>query len=100
MGVDPSSHWLKLKGNDKADILPNQGSRMQQIEISTSYREVKTILKNEFRQDWRRTYDYITQRDDLHRLDRRSQTLIFRLRTGHCGLKKYMAKMGLAYSAA
>ena len=91
---------IGLKGNDKADSLAKQGSRMQQEETPTTYREVKTMLKNEFRQDWRRKYDYIPERDDLHRLDRRSQTSIFRLRTGHCGLRKHMAKMGLADSAA
>ena len=31
---------------------------------------------------------YDPQKDQIHTLDRRTQTTIFRLRTGHCGLRK------------
>ena len=32
-------------------------------------------------------------------LDRRTQTTIFRLRTGHCGLRKHLKRLGLVDSA-
>ncbi len=32
-------------------------------------------------------------------LDRKSQTAIFRLRTGHCGLRKHLKRMGLEDTA-
>ena len=32
-------------------------------------------------------------------LDRRGQTTIFRLRTGHCGLKKHLKRLGLCVTA-
>ena len=48
---------------------------------------------------WRDTHGYIPAHDAINKLDRKGQTTIFRLRTGHCGLRKHMAKMGLAETA-
>ena len=39
------------------------------------------------------------QKDQINTLDRRVQTTIFRLRTGHCGLRKHLKRLGLADSA-
>ena len=39
------------------------------------------------------------QKDQINTLDRRTQTTIFRLRTGHCGLRKHLKRLGLADSA-
>ena len=42
---------------------------------------------------------YDPQKDHINTLDRRNQTTIFRLRTGHCGLRKHLKRLGLADSA-
>ena len=42
---------------------------------------------------------YDPQKDQINTLGRRTQTTIFRLRTGHCGLRKRLKKLGLADSA-
>ena len=39
------------------------------------------------------------QKDQTNTLDRRTQTTIFRLHTGHCGLRKHLKRLGLADSA-
>ena len=36
---------------------------------------------------------YNLQKDPLHQLSRHEQTTIFRLRTGHCGLKGHLKKI-------
>ena len=49
---------------------------------------------------WRlRNNGYDPQKDQINTLDRRTQTTIFRLRTGHCGLRKHLKRLGLADSA-
>ena len=42
---------------------------------------------------------YDPQKDQINALDRRTQTTIFRLRTGHWGLRKHLKRLGLADSA-
>ena len=37
--------------------------------------------------------------DALHQLDRKQQTAIFRLRTGHCGLRAHLKRIGQADTA-
>ena len=85
---------IGLLGNDKADCLAKQGSRMQQPEVPSSYREIRTILRQKFLEDWRESNSYNPAQDDIHRLDRCGQSTIFRLRTGHCGLRKHLFRIG------
>ena len=55
--------------------------------------EAKTLLKSSFRADWKsRNGDYSPDQDHIHSLNRREQTVIFRLRTGHCDLNKHMKR--------
>ena len=46
----------------------------------------------------KKTMEYDPQKDQINTLDRRTQTTIFRLRTGHCGLRKHLKRLGLADS--
>ena len=87
---------IGLFGNDKADSLAKQGGQMQQPEAPSSYREIRTILRQSFLTDWRESNRYSPAQDDLHRLDRCGQSTVFRLRTGHCGLKKHLHRIGQA----
>nr|KAG5713865.1 hypothetical protein BaRGS_024492 [Batillaria attramentaria] len=62
--------------------------------------EAQTRLKNSFRADWRtKNSNYNPEQDHINQLTRQGQT-IFRLRTGHCGLRKHMKKMGLVDTAS
>ena len=71
-----------------------------QIHTSTSYKEAKTLLRNKQRKNWRQKNEgYDPQKDQLNLLDRRSQTTIFRLRTGHCGLNKHLKRLGVRDTA-
>ena len=89
-----------IRGNETADQLAKAGSHMPQPHTTTSYKEAKTLLRQSFRTDWQsRNSGYSPQHDHINKLERREQTTIFRLRTGHCGLKKHMKKMGLAETA-
>ena len=42
---------------------------------------------------------YAFKNGSIHMLDRKDQTTLFRLRTGHCGLNKHLKKMEMAESA-
>ncbi|KAK7097114.1 hypothetical protein V1264_004138 [Littorina saxatilis] len=89
-----------IAGNEEADRLAKGGARLPQPHNSTSYKEAKTLLQRKKKENWKkRNGDYNPQEDPINKLDRRSQTTIFRLRTGHCGLKKHLKRLGLADDA-
>ena len=65
---------------------------------ATTYKEVKTLLKQKQKSAWKlRNND--PRKDQINSLDRRTQTTIFRLCIGHCGLRKHLKRLGLADSA-
>ena len=41
---------------------------------------------------------YDSQKDQIYTFYRTTQTTIFRLPTGHCGLRKHLKRLGLASS--
>ncbi|KAK7101444.1 hypothetical protein V1264_019826 [Littorina saxatilis] len=97
-------HWIPahvgIADNEEADRLAKGGARLPQPHNSTSYKEAKTLLQRKKKENWKkRNGDYNPQEDPINKLDRRSQTTIFRLRTGHCGLKKHLKRLGLADDA-
>ena len=92
-----------IHGNEVADRLAKEGSRQPQPNPPVSYMEAKTLLKSSFRVDWKsRKGGYSPDQDHIHSLNRREQeqTVIFRLRKGHCGLNKHMKRMGLVDTAS
>ena len=89
-----------IAGNETADRLAKAAANFPQLHLSTSYKEVKTILKQKQKSAWRlKTNGYDPKKDQINTLDRRTQTTIFRLRTGHYGLRKHLKILGLADSA-
>ena len=87
-----------IAGNETR--LAKAAAKLPQPHLSTTYREVKTLLKQKQKSAWRlRNNGYDPQKDQINTLDRRTQTTIFRLRTGHCGLRKHLKRLGLADSA-
>ena len=86
--------------NETVDRLAKAAAKLPQPHFSTTYREVKTFLKQKQKSAWRlRNNGYDPQKDQINTLDRRTQTTIFSLRTGHCGLRKHLKRLGLADSA-
>ena len=89
-----------IPGNERADRLAKSGSKHQQPNVPSTYQEVKTLLRNKRTREWkRRTGDYNASADPINILQRSEQTTIFRLRTGHCGLKSHLKRIGVANSA-
>ena len=89
-----------ITGNENADKLAKEGSRMEQENHCLSYRESKTIIRRKWKANLSNQYiGYKPHQDPLHLLNRYEQTTIFRLRTGHCRLKSHLRRIGVADSA-
>ena len=75
-------------------------AKLPQPHHSTSYKEVKTLLKPKQKSTWTlKNSGYDSQKDQINTLDRRTQITIFHLHTGHCGLRKHLKRLRLADSA-
>ena len=85
-------------GNEEADRLSKMGSKLEQSAHSMSYGEAKTILRNNFRTEWRQRLDIGTEEDSIHQLDRAAQVTIFRLRTGHSQLLSHLHRLKISHS--
>ena len=89
-----------IAGNEEADKLAKSGSEKAQPNPPTTYKEAKTLLKNKRKSEWRRTTgNYNPKHDPINNLKRSDQTAIFRLRTGHCGLRSHLKRIGVSPSA-
>ena len=63
----------------------------QQVEEIT-FQEAKTMIRSKGRTKWQAKHPKYDRRDAIRRLDRKGQTCIFRLRTGHNRLRHHMHK--------
>jgi len=80
-----------------ADKLAKESSKKQQPKSKLSYREVQTLIKNKRLADFKLKTGGKNQRQDaLHQLERHKQTVILRLRTGHCRVRNHMKKIVIA----
>ncbi|GFR83828.1 Gag-Pol polyprotein [Elysia marginata] len=85
----------KIDGNEKADRLARERSDPQQLSDGLSYHKAKQIIKSLMKEKWKywKTRNpYQNRQDDLHQMDRKGQTTIFRLRTGHNKVKAHLYK--------
>ena len=77
-----------------------RGKQKQQPKSKLSYQEAKTLIRNNRLADFKhRNGGYNPQQDTLRLLSRHEQTMIFRLKTGHCRLRRFMKKIGIEKSA-
>ena len=79
-----------LPGNEAADSLAKEGTTKEQVDRSTSYPEVKTILKAKQHSKWRHKHPRYNKADPYYLLTRREQVTVFRLRTGHNRLSYHL----------
>ena len=66
---------------------------IEQIESDLTYREVKSIIKTSLNNKWKESHPEYNKQDGVYCLNRRGQTTIFRLRTGHNRLKYHIHKI-------
>ena len=69
--------------------LAKEGTTKEQVDRSTSYPEVKTILKAKQHSKWRHKHPRY-KADPYYMLTRREQVTVFRLRTGHNHLNYHL----------
>ena len=74
------------------------GSKLEQSAHPMSYSEAKTILRNNFRTEWRQRLGIGTEEDSIHQLDGAAQVIIFRLRIGHCQLLSHLHRLKIFHS--
>ena len=68
-----------IAGNETADRLTKAAAKLPQAHLSTSYKEIKTLLKQKQKSAWRlKNNGYDPQKDQIYTLDRRTQTATFR----------------------
>ena len=79
-----------VPGKEAADSLVKEGTTNEQVDRSTSYPEVKTILKAKQHSKWRHKYPRYNKADPYYLLTRRDQVIVFRLRTGHNRLSYHL----------
>ncbi|XP_070175569.1 uncharacterized protein [Littorina saxatilis] len=73
---------------------------MEQPNHCLSFREAKTLIKHRWKEKFtNKTSGYKPHQEPLRLLSRAEQTIIFRLRTGHCCLKAHLRRIGVAESA-
>ena len=72
-----------VPGNEAAYSLTKEGTIKEQVDRSTSYPEVKAILKAKQHSKWRHKHPRYNKADPYYLLTRREQVTVFRLRTGH-----------------
>ena len=85
-----------IHGNEVADQLAKEGSKKKQPKSKLSYQEAKTLIRNKRLSDFKHINGgYNPQQDTLRLLSHHEQTMIFRLRTGHCRLRSHMKKMAM-----
>ena len=81
-----------LFGNETADSLAKEGSRMEQPAKTTEYSEAKTIIRMGLRSRWKVQHPNHDEADPYYLLPRQEQVVLFRLRTGHNRLRQHMHK--------
>ena len=83
-----------IVGNEIADQLAKEGRKKDQSSSHLSYKETRTLIRNRQKSTFIASIGgYNPQKYPLHQLSRHEQTTIFRLRTGHCGLKGHKKKL-------
>ena len=88
-----------VSGNEAAESLAKEGTTKEQVDRSTSYPEVKTILKAKQHSKWRHKHPWCNKADPYYLLTRREQMTVLRLRIGHNRLNYHLySKLRIGYT--
>ena len=104
---DITFQWIpshcNIEGNEAADKLAKEGSTMEQPETAVPQSTCKQIIKSNIQIEWmcnwaqdkhgRTLFPYMPKpdkKDPLNQLNRKQQTIIFRLRTQHVPLNAHL----------
>ena len=79
-----------LYGNEMADHLAKEGSKLPQNDRYTTFNEVKSIIKAKTGAMWKECHPAYNPKDPYYKLSRQEQVLIFRLRTKHNRLRHHL----------
>ena len=79
-----------IHGNETADTLAKEGTTYAQNDRSTTYSEVKMIIKAKQQNLFKQNHPHSNRNDPYHLLTRHEQVSIFRLRTGHNRLRNHL----------
>ena len=82
-----------ITGNRSAEELAKQASECQQHRHRVSPPKMKTLVKGKFNTAWKTRTGSTYPSDPIRHLNRREQTMLFRLRTGHCRLGAQLYKL-------
>ncbi|BFZ00566.1 hypothetical protein BsWGS_03605 [Bradybaena similaris] len=85
-----------IAGNEAADRLAKVGAQKEQFRHKVSLREAKTLVKRKYKDTWSKRTSSNCPHDPILTLDKKQQTTIFRLRTGHCRLRAHLYKLKAA----
>ncbi|KAK7108730.1 hypothetical protein V1264_016409 [Littorina saxatilis] len=89
-----------IVGNEVADRLAKEGSKTEQQPSNLTYSEARTLIRNRQKSTFKKKNNvYNPHEDALHQLTRHEQTIVFRLRTGHCGPNSHLKRIGIRQSA-
>ena len=109
-GIMVTLQWIPghagISGNENADKLAKRGAQQPQPENKVTYETVKSIIKSHIKIDWindwtnnktgRSLYEHLTspaKLDNINKLERKDQSAIFRLRTGHAPLHYHLNRI-------
>ena len=89
-----------IRGNETVDEVAKGGKEKEQPPPHLYCREVKTLILNKKKAIFHcKTGGYNPNQDAFHQLLRHQQTIIFRLRTGHCRLNSHLKRIGVKTSS-
>ena len=84
-----------IPGNEIADVLAKEGSRLEQTDRGMTYQEVKTHVKRCSKNRWMARHKDYCKSDPYYKLSREDQVIIFRLRTGHNRMNAHLRRIHL-----
>ena len=84
-----------IPGNEIADSLAKEGSRLEQTDRGMTYQEVKTHVKRCSKNRWMARHKDYCKSDPYYKLSREDQVIIFRLRTGHNRMNAHLRRIHL-----
>ena len=108
--VDVVLQWIPghsgIKGNDAADTLAKSGAALPQPDVPVNYETAVQIIKSNIQEEWlndwarnttgRVMYRHMSKpnpKDQINKLQREEQSIIFLLRTGHIQLNSHLSRI-------